>query len=77
MEAIENDYEITPLGANPTIAKIKSHKEKKKKRKLKPKQAYFMSSHLHSYWIIQLESPAKIWKYLKIEYQGNKRVKHM
>ena len=33
LEAIEEDYEVSPLPANPTIAQIKVHKGKKKKKK--------------------------------------------
>ena len=32
LEAIEEDYEVSPLPANPTIAQIKVHKEKKNKK---------------------------------------------
>ena len=31
-EAIEEDYEMTPLLANPTVAQMKSHKERKIKK---------------------------------------------
>ena len=34
-EAVEEDYEIYPLPSNPTVAQIKSQKEKKKKSKAK------------------------------------------
>ncbi|RVW24713.1 Copia protein [Vitis vinifera] len=39
-EAIEEDYEISPLGANPTVAQMKNHKEKKT-RKAKAKACLF------------------------------------
>ena len=31
-EAIEEDYEMTPLPANPTVAQMKSQKERKTKK---------------------------------------------
>lgn len=48
-EAIEEDYEVVPLPANPTMAQIKSHKEKKNpesKGKIMPFCWCFIN-HLH------------------------------
>lgn len=76
-EAIEEDYEISPLGANPTVAQMKNHKEKKT-RKAKAKACLFSAvSPLILTRIMQLESAAEIWKHLREEYQGNERVRNM
>nr|CAN65221.1 hypothetical protein VITISV_042416 [Vitis vinifera] len=76
-EAIEEDYEIPPLGANPTVAQMKNHKEKKT-RKVKAKACLFPAiSPLILTRIMQLESVAEIWEHLREEYQGNERVKNM
>ncbi|RVW82656.1 Retrovirus-related Pol polyprotein from transposon RE1 [Vitis vinifera] len=76
-EAIEEDYEISPLGANPTMAQMKNHKEKKT-RKAKAKACLFSAvSPLILTRIMQLESAAEIWKHLQEEYQGNERVRNM
>ena len=76
-EAIEEDYEISPLGANPTVAQMKNHKEKKT-RKAKAKACLFSAvSPLILTRIMQLESAAKIWEHLREEYQGNERVRNM
>ncbi|RVW46097.1 Retrovirus-related Pol polyprotein from transposon RE1 [Vitis vinifera] len=76
-EAIEEDYEISPLGANPTVAQMKNHKEKKT-RKAKAKACLFSAvSPLILTRIMQLESAAEIWKHLREKYQGNERVRNM
>ena len=76
-EAIEEDYEISPLGANPTVAQMKNHKEKKT-RKAKAKACLFSAvSPLILTKIVQLESAAEIWNHLREEYQGNERVRNM
>lgn len=76
-EAVEEDYEVTPLGNNPTINQIKIHKEKKT-RKAKAK-AYIFSTVSPSILtrIMQMQSAAAIWEYLKKEYKGNERVQNM
>ncbi|XP_075080569.1 uncharacterized protein LOC142166057 [Nicotiana tabacum] len=59
-EAVEEDYEVTPLGNNPTINQIKIHKEKKK-RKAKPKTCLFSAvSHSILTRIMQMQSAAAI-----------------
>ena len=76
-EAIEEDYKIPPLGANPTVAQMKNHKEKKT-RKAKAKACLFSTvSPLILTRIMQLKSAAKIWEHLREEYQGNERVRNM
>ena len=59
-EAIEEDYEISPLGANPTMAQMKYHKEKKTRKAKAKAYLFFAASPLILTKIMQLESAAKI-----------------
>lgn len=76
-EAIEEDYDVPPLPANPTMTQLKTHKERKT-RKSKAK-AYLFSAVSSTIFtrIMNLESAKDIWDYLKKEYQGNERTKNM
>ncbi|XP_075080577.1 uncharacterized protein LOC142166063 [Nicotiana tabacum] len=74
-EAVEEDYEVTPLGNNPTINQIKIHKEKKT-RKAKACLFSAVSPSILTR-IMQMQSAAAIWEYLKKEYKGNERVQNM
>ena len=76
-EAVEEDYDIAPLPANPTMAQLKTHKERKtKKSKAKAYLFSVVSSTIFTR-IMNLESAKGIWDYLKKEYQGNERTKNM
>uniref|UniRef100_A0A0V0HQR7 Putative ovule protein n=1 Tax=Solanum chacoense TaxID=4108 RepID=A0A0V0HQR7_SOLCH len=76
-EAVEEDYEVTPLGDNPTMNQMKHHKEIKT-RKAKAKACLFSAvSPSILTRIMQMKSAAEIWEYLKKEYQGNERVQNM
>lgn len=68
-EAIEEDYEVTPL--------LENHKEKKT-RKSKAKACLFsaLSSTIFTR-VMNLGSAKSIWEYLKKEYQGNGKTKNM
>ena len=76
-EAVEEDYDIPQLPENPTMAQLKSHKEKKS-RKAKAKACLFsaVSSTIFTR-IMNLESAKDIWDYIKKEYQGSERTKNM
>ncbi|RVW50135.1 Retrovirus-related Pol polyprotein from transposon RE1 [Vitis vinifera] len=76
-EAIEEDYDVPPLPANPTMAQLKAYKERKT-RKSKAK-AYLFSAVSSTIFtrIMNLESAKDIWDYLKKEYQGNESTKNM
>ena len=76
-EAVEEDYKISALPNNPTMAQIKAHKEKKTK-KLKAKAFLFVavSSTIFTQ-IMSLKSLKEIWDYLKIEYEEDDRIKGM
>ncbi|XP_068498570.1 uncharacterized protein [Phaseolus vulgaris] len=60
-EAVEEDYEVPPLPANPTVAQIKAQKEKKK-QKIKGKSLPICSS-------------KEIWDYLKGEFVEDERIR--
>lgn len=76
-EAAEKDYEINRLPNNPTMAQIKSHKEKKT-IKYKTKATLFaVVSTTVLTKIMTLTSPKEIWNYLKKEYAGDERIRGM
>ena len=73
-EAVEEDYEVPPLGDNPSINQMKIHRERKtRKAKAKACLFYAVSPSILTR-IMQMESAAAIWEYLKNEYQENERV---
>ena len=76
-EVVEEDYEIIPLPKNPTIARIKHHKERKTK-KSKAKACLFatVSSTIFTR-IMSLRSAKAIWDHLKTEYEGDERIRGM
>ncbi|XP_060178245.1 uncharacterized protein LOC132608198 [Lycium barbarum] len=76
-EAVEDEYEITPLPNNPTMAQIKNHKERKT-RKSKAKACLFtaVSSTIFTR-IMSLKSAKEVWNYLKTEYEGDERIRGM
>ncbi|RVW71671.1 hypothetical protein CK203_052100 [Vitis vinifera] len=76
-EAVEENYEVPPLGANPTMAQMKLHKERKR-RKAKAKACLFaVVSPSIFIKIMKIDSAAEIWEYLKEEYKGDERIKNM
>ncbi|XLS84610.1 hypothetical protein HN51_034776 [Arachis hypogaea] len=76
-EAVEEDYEISPLPNNPTMAQIKLHKEKKT-RKAKARSCLFTDvSSIIFTRIMTLKTPKAIWDYLKEEYVGDERIRGM
>ncbi|XP_014511424.1 uncharacterized protein LOC106770111 [Vigna radiata var. radiata] len=76
-EAIEEDYEISMLPGNPTIAQIKNHKDEKTK-KAKTKACLFAAVSPTIFTrIMTLNSAKAIWDYLKEEYDGDDRIKGM
>ncbi|KAA8540206.1 hypothetical protein F0562_024231 [Nyssa sinensis] len=76
-EAVEEDYEVQPLPANPTVAQIKIYKEKRT-RKSKAKACLFAAVSPTIFTrIMSLKSAKDIWDYLKEEYAGDERIKGM
>ena len=76
-EAVEEDYEVPPLLANPTLAQIKAQKEKKT-RKSKAKACLFVVvSQMIFTRIMSLKTTKEIWDYLKGEFAGDERIRGM
>ncbi|RVW86335.1 hypothetical protein CK203_035518 [Vitis vinifera] len=76
-EVVEENYEVPPLGANPTVAQMKLHKERRT-RKAKAKACLFaVVSPSIFIKIMKIDSTAEIWEYLKEEYKGDERIKNM
>ncbi|XP_019263915.1 PREDICTED: uncharacterized protein LOC109241607 [Nicotiana attenuata] len=76
-EAVEEDYDVLPLPNNPTMARIKSHKEKKTK-KSKAKATLFAGVSATIFTrVMALKSAKEIWDYLKGEYTGDERIRGM
>jgi uncharacterized protein YprB with RNaseH-like and TPR domain len=68
---------VQPLPANPTVAQMKNHKERKtRKSKTKPYLFSNVSSTIFTR-IMNLKSAKDIWDYLEKEHQGNERTKNM
>ncbi|XP_019225517.1 PREDICTED: uncharacterized protein LOC109207088 [Nicotiana attenuata] len=76
-EAMEEDYDVLPLPNNPTVAQIKSHKEKKI-RKSKAKATVFAGVSATIFTrVMALKSAKEIWDYLKGEYTGDEKIRGM
>lgn len=75
-EAVEEDYEVLPLPGNPTMAQIKTHKERKM-TKSKAKSSLFaaVSATIFSK-VMTCKSDKEIWDFLK-EYEGDERIRGM
>ncbi|XP_058005419.1 uncharacterized protein LOC131181389 [Hevea brasiliensis] len=76
-EAVEQEYEIPPLPNNPTVAQIKSHKEKRQ-RKSKARASLFaaVSSTIFNR-IMTLKTAKEIRDFLKQEYERDERIRGM
>lgn len=76
-EAVEEDYEVPPLPNNPTVAQMKSHKERRL-RKSKAKSILFTAvSPVIFNRIMTMKTAHKIWNFLKEEYEGSEKIKGM
>ncbi|XP_016541780.2 uncharacterized protein LOC107842420 [Capsicum annuum] len=76
-ETVEEDYDVVLLPNNPTVAQIKSQKEKKI-RKSKAKATLFASlSQIIFMRIMAFKSPKEIWDSLKEECTGDERIRGM
>ncbi|PKI59931.1 hypothetical protein CRG98_019704 [Punica granatum] len=74
-EAVEEDYEVADLPANPTINQIRYHKERvTRKAKAKSCQYAAVSSTIFTR-IMRLKSAKAIWDYLKEEYEGGEKIR--
>ncbi|XP_019246312.1 PREDICTED: uncharacterized protein LOC109225960 [Nicotiana attenuata] len=76
-KAVEEDYDVLPLPNHPTVAQIKSHKEKKT-RKSKAKETLFAGVSATIFTrVMAFKSAKEIWDYLKEEYTGDERIQGM
>ncbi|KAL2589446.1 hypothetical protein AAZV13_13G229500 [Glycine max] len=76
-EAVEEDYEVLPLIDNPTMTQLKSH-TLKKSRKLKAKATLFAAVSEEIFTRIMHQNSAfESWNFLKIEDEGDDKVKGM
>ena len=76
-ETVEKDYEVPPLGDNPSINQMKIHRERKT-RKAKAKACLFSTISFSILTrIMEIESTVAIWEYIKNEYKGNEKVQNM
>ena len=76
-ETVEEDYEVTSLGDNPSINQMKIHRERKTRKAKAKAYLFFVVSPSLLTRIMQMESAVAIQEYLKSEYQGNERVQNM
>ncbi|XP_015896297.2 uncharacterized protein LOC107430027 [Ziziphus jujuba] len=76
-EAVEEDYDVPPLPANPTMTQMKAHKERKTKKSKAKACLFFAVSSTIFTRIMNLQLAKAIWDYLKNDYQGNERIKNM
>ena len=76
-EVVEEDYDIPPLPANPTVAQMKNHKERKTRKSKATTCLFSAVSNTIFTTIMNLKSAKYIWDYIKKEYQGNERTKNM
>ncbi|KAK4380796.1 hypothetical protein Sango_3029800 [Sesamum angolense] len=68
-EAVEEDYKVPPLPANPTMAQIKNHKERKS-RKSKARASLFVDVSSEIFLrIMTMKSTFEVWNFLKQEYE--------
>ncbi|KAK9161296.1 hypothetical protein Syun_007637 [Stephania yunnanensis] len=76
-EAVEHEYEVSPLPNNPTVAQMKLHKERRQ-RKSKAKASLFaaVTSTIFTR-IMTMKTTHEIWNFLKGEYEGDERIKDM
>ena len=74
-EAVEEDYEVSYLQDNPTMAQIKTHKERKM-RKSKAKTCLFAALSPTMFTrVTSLKIAKAIWDYLKEAYEGDEKNK--
>ncbi|XP_042041371.1 uncharacterized protein LOC121786822 [Salvia splendens] len=76
-EAVEVDYEVPPLGDNPTVTQIKANKERVIRKAKARSSLYAAVTPIIFNRIMHLDSAMSIWEFLKKKYEGNKRIKAM
>lgn len=76
-EAVEDDYVVPPLVANPTANQQKLYKERVTRKAKARSSLYAAVTPIIFNRIMSLESAKDIWDFLKKEYEGNKKIKGM
>ncbi|XP_061967024.1 uncharacterized protein LOC133690777 [Populus nigra] len=76
-EVVEENYVVPDLPANPTVAQLKIHKEKKTRKSKAEACLYAAVSNTILTRIMNFEFAKDIGDYLKKEYQSNERTKNM
>ncbi|GAV86654.1 UBN2 domain-containing protein [Cephalotus follicularis] len=76
-EAVESDYDITPLPNNPTLNQIKYHKERITKKAKAKSCLYAAVSPTIFTRIMRCDSVKEIWDFLKKEYEGDEKIRSM
>lgn len=74
-ETVEEDYEVFELSTNPTMAKVKNHKDRKTWKEKDKAYLFSAVSTIIFARIMNLKSTKEIWDYLKSEHQDNERIK--
>ena len=76
-EFVDQDKQIPPLRANPTIAQMKQHEEEKMKRDNAVTCLHSALTDSVFTSIMHLETAKEIWDELKERYEGSERVKNV
>ncbi|PKI37886.1 hypothetical protein CRG98_041719 [Punica granatum] len=76
-EAIEQDYEVASLPDNPTMNQIRYHKERTTSKAKARSCLYAAVSPTIFTRIMRLDFAKEIWDFLKVEYEGNEKVRSM
>ncbi|XP_059280984.1 uncharacterized protein LOC132034611 [Lycium ferocissimum] len=76
-EVVEEDYDVLLLPNNPSLAQIKSQKEKKIKKSNAKATLFAGVSTAIFTRVMALKTAKEIWDYLKEEYTGNERIRGM
>ncbi|PKI36752.1 hypothetical protein CRG98_042854 [Punica granatum] len=76
-EAVEQDYQVTPLPDNPTMNQIKYHKERTTRKAKAKSYMYVAVSQTIFTRIMKCDSVKDIWDFLKVEYEGDEKVRGM
>ncbi|KAG6496746.1 hypothetical protein ZIOFF_044618 [Zingiber officinale] len=76
-EAVKDDYEVTPLPDNPTINQIRFHKESITRKAKVMSCLYATMPPFIFNRIMKFPTTKDIWNFLKIEYEGDDKIRGM
>lgn len=74
-EVTEENMDPPPLPANPTLNQIKIHEEAKQKKPKALTSIHQVVTKAVFSRIINIKSPKEVWDKLKLEFEGNNKVK--